>query len=188
MVLTLSHIVIVALIGVSAWFGSKWLFKKDTEVENRRRAAAHLANKLTEMGFKELPVFFLNYAVGDYSGMAYKLSEVARTMMGGEKAVLAEMDDVFTKLLAIKLNTSDGRFAVKSKLEEVEKLLAGPVPVAPVAPVAPIVPVTPDVVSVTPNTIAALVNLVPPSIEIVPEVPEAPEAPATTEDPEPEVL
>jgi hypothetical protein len=94
MVLSLSNIIIVGLIGVCAWFASKWLFKKDTEVENRRRAAAHLANKLSEMGFKELPVFFLDYAVGDYSGMAYKLSEVARTMMGGEKAVLAEMDDV----------------------------------------------------------------------------------------------
>jgi len=159
MVLSLSHIAIVVLAGIAAWFGSKWLFKKDTEVENRRRAAAHLANKLSEMGFKELPVFFLNYAVGDYSGMAYKLSEVARTMMGGEKAVLAEMDDVFTKLLAIKLNTADGRFAVRSKLEEVEKLLAGPVaapaPVAPApvapAPVAPEAPVADEASEATPT-------------------------------------
>ena len=114
MVLSLSNIIIVALIGVCGWLAGKWLFKKDTEIENRRRAAAQLANKLSEMGFKELPVFFLDYAVGDYSSMAFKLTELARTMMSGEKAILAELDDVFSKLLQIKLATQEGRFQVST--------------------------------------------------------------------------
>lgn len=175
MVLSLSNIIIVVLIGVCGWLAGKWLFKKDTEIEHRRRAAGRLAAKLSEMGFKELPEFFINYSVGDYSGMAYKLTEIARTMVSGEKAVLAELDDVFTKLLAIKLATQEGRFQVGTKLAEIEKLLAGPpavvapvapvvAPVAPEAPVAP--PVAPDAVAVTPAAIAALVNLVPPVVTV----------------------
>ena len=124
MSLTLSHIVIVVLAGVAAWFAAKWLFKKDTEVEHRRRAAGRLAATLKEMGFKELPEFFIDYAVGDYSGMAHRLTQIAQKMMSGEKAVLAELEDVFGKLLAIKLGTEEGRHLVKVKLAEVEKLLA----------------------------------------------------------------
>lgn len=124
MSLTLSHIIIVVLAGIAAWFASKWLFKKDTEVENRRRAAGLLAAKLTEMGFKELPLFFIAYSIGDYSGMAHMLGTIAQKMMSGEKAVLAELEDVFGKLLTIKLNSTEGRHLVKTKLAEVEKLLA----------------------------------------------------------------
>ena len=77
MTLTLSNLIIIALCGVVAWLAAKWLFKKDTEIENRRRAAGQLAAKLREMGFTELPEFFIDYSVGDYSGMAYKLKAVA---------------------------------------------------------------------------------------------------------------
>jgi hypothetical protein len=131
MVLSLSNIIIVALIGVCAWLAGKWLFKKDTEIEHRRRAAGRLAATLREMGFKELPEFFIDYSVGDYSGMAYKLSAIATKMMSGEKAILTELDDVFVKLLSIKLDSEEGRHLVKTKLAEVEKLLAPPVEVAP---------------------------------------------------------
>jgi hypothetical protein len=124
MSLSLSHIVIVALAGVAAWFAAKWLFKKDTEVENRRRAAGRLAATLKEMGFKELPEFFICYSIGDYSGMAHMLAGIAQKMMSGEKAVLAELEDVFGKLLAIKLGSEEGRHLVRTKLAEVEKLLA----------------------------------------------------------------
>lgn len=127
MSLTLSHIIIVVLAAVASWLAGKWLFKKDTQVENRRRAAGLLAAKLTEMGFKELPLFFIDYSVGDYSGMAHKLAAIAQKMMSGEKAILAELEDVFGKLLAIKLSFPEGRHLVKTKLEEIEKLLAPPV-------------------------------------------------------------
>lgn len=124
MVLSLSNLVIVALAGLCAWLAVKWLFKKDTEVENRRREAAHLAGTLKGMGFQDLPEFFIDYSVGDYSGMAYKMSQVARKLAGGEKAVLAELESVFDKLLVIKLNTPEGRNLVSAKLSEVKKLMA----------------------------------------------------------------
>jgi len=124
MAFTLSNLIIIALIGVCAWLAGKWLFKKDTEVENRRRAAGRLAAKLSEIGFKDLPEFFIDYSVGDYSGMAHTLAAIAQKMMSGEKAILAELDDVFLKLLSIKLNSGEGRHLVATKLAEIEKLLA----------------------------------------------------------------
>lgn len=140
MTLTLSNLIIIGLLGVCAWLAGKWLFKKDTEIENRRRAAGQLAAKLREMGFTELPEFFIDYSVGDYSGMSYKLKAVAQKMMSGEKGVLAELSDVFEKLLKIKLATQEGRLLVRSELESMEKMLA---PAAPVATVeAPAPPVT----------------------------------------------
>lgn len=143
MVLSLSNIIIVALITVCAWLAGKWLFKKDTEVEHRRRAAGRLAATLREMGFKELPEFFIDYSVGDYSGMAYKLGSIAQKMMSGEKAILTELDDVFVKLLTIKLGSEEGRHLVKTKLAEVEKLLTPSPPVQVPAPV-PTTPTEPS--------------------------------------------
>jgi hypothetical protein len=144
MVLTLSNIVIAVLLVLCAWLAAKWLFKKDTEIENRRRAAGHLAATLREMGFKDLPEFFIDYSVGDYSGMAYKLHQLAQKMMSGEKAVLAELEDVAVKLLAIKLKTPEGRLQVRAALEDAEKAAAPPAPLAPLlappfAPAAPLV-------------------------------------------------
>ena len=130
MVLSFSNLVIIALAGLCSWLAAKWLFKKDTEVENRRREAGQLAATLKEMGFQDLPEFFIDYAVGDYSGMAYKLGAVAKKLAGGEKAVLAELETVFTKLLAIKLNSPEGRVLVAARLAEVEKQFAAPAALA----------------------------------------------------------
>ena len=56
----------------------KWLFTKDTEIENRRRGAAKLAAKLQAIGLRKLPEFLIDYSVGDYSGMANKIHAAVR--------------------------------------------------------------------------------------------------------------
>ena len=139
MTLTLSNLIIIALVCACIWLAAKWLFKKDTEIENRRRAAGQLAAKLREMGFVELPELFIDYSVGDYSGLGYKIKLVAQKMMSGEKAVLAEIGDVFDKLLKLKLATQEGRVLVKSELESMEKMLAPAVPAPVPEPAAPVV-------------------------------------------------
>lgn len=121
MFLSVTHIVIIAVCCVCGYFAAQWLFKKDTEVEERRRAAGRLASSLREMGFRELPEFFIDYSVGDYSGMCYKLKQLSEKMFAGEKAVMAELDTVFDKLLEIKLNTPEGRSQVKAKFDEATK-------------------------------------------------------------------
>ena len=133
MTLTLSNLIIIALCALCAWLAAKWLFKKDTEIENRRKSAAELAATLKAMGFVRLPELFINYSVGDYSGMARQITDVAKTLAGGEKAVLAECADVFETLLSVNLRTPEGREVVRMRLAEADKLVA---PAAPAAPVA----------------------------------------------------
>jgi hypothetical protein len=107
----------------------KWLFNKDTEIENRRRAAAELAATLRGVGLELIPEFLIDYSVGDYSGMATKIANLGKTFLKGEKAVMAEFERVFENLLAAKVKTEEGRLYVKARLAEAEKLAS---PTAPV--------------------------------------------------------
>jgi hypothetical protein len=147
MTLSLLHIACIALAAAAAYFGVKWAFRKDTEIENRRRKAVELAAKLTAMGFKELPELFMDYGVGDYSGMFSKMAMVVDRLRKNDKDILADMSDVFDYLMKLKLATQEGRALVRSELESVEKALM-PAPVAP-APVAP-APVAPAPAPVEP--------------------------------------
>ena len=104
----------------------------------------------------DLPKFFIDYGVGDYSGMLYKLKAIAQKMMSGEKGVLAEIGNVFDKLLKIKLMTQEGRLLVRSELEAIEKQMAPAVPAAPVTIVAP----EPAAPAVAPIDVEKLVDTV----------------------------
>jgi hypothetical protein len=105
----------------AAYAGGCWLFKKDTEMENRRRAAAKLAAKLQEFGLKKTPEFLIDYSVGDYSGMAKKIHDLAELFLSGEQHVLAEFDDVYQNVLASHLKTEAGRALLAAKLQDAVK-------------------------------------------------------------------
>lgn len=110
-----------AAAGMASYLIGKWAFGKDTEVESRRRAAAKLAAKLTEMGLKKTPEFLIDYSVGDYSGMASKIKALADLFLNGESAVVAELDSVFTNVLNAKLSTEAGRTLIAAKLADAAK-------------------------------------------------------------------
>jgi hypothetical protein len=97
------------------------LFKKDTEVENRRRGAAKLASVLSGLGLKKLPEFLVDYSVGDYSGMAKKIVDTAKLFLDGQDAVIKEFEQVFESLLAAKLSTEPGRAYIAAKLTDAAK-------------------------------------------------------------------
>lgn len=104
---------------------AKWLFTKDTEVENRRRAAFHLAGTLKGFGLKDIPEFLGDYAVGDYSGMFDKIHQLATLVLkGGEDAVVKEFSQVYSNVLDAKLATSEGRALIAAKLDEAVKAAA----------------------------------------------------------------
>lgn len=136
MTLSVSSIVIVVLCALCAWFAAKWLFKKDTEAENRRRGAAKMAGKLQAIGLKKIPEFLIDYSVGDYSGMAHKIGETTRLFLEGDDAVMTEFKEVFANLLTAKLKTEEGRLLIEAKLKEAKALYEEPKPVAAVAAVA----------------------------------------------------
>lgn len=118
MLLSLNTVVIVVLIAAVGFLGAKWLFKKDTEIENRRRGAARLAASLKAYGLVKIPEFLIDYSVGDYSGMAMKIKAYAEMFLAGEEAVVKEFDGVFERVLAEKLKNEAGRALIASKLSD----------------------------------------------------------------------
>jgi hypothetical protein len=122
LVLTPATIALCVCVPVLAYLLVKKLFEKDTEVENRRRAAAKLAAKLQEIGLRKLPEFLIDYSVGDYSGMANKIHMIAELVLSGEAPLLAEVDSVFRNVLDAKLKTDEGRAFLAAKLAEAVKV------------------------------------------------------------------
>jgi len=121
MMLSLNTLVILVLIALVGFLGAKWLFKKDTEVENRRRGAARLAACLKAYGLVRIPEFLIDYSVGDYSGMAEKIKGLAEMFLAGEEAVVKEFDAVYDRVLVEKLKTEAGRALIASKLADAVK-------------------------------------------------------------------
>jgi hypothetical protein len=118
MMLSLNTLVILVLIALVGFLGAKWLFKKDTEIENRRRGAARLAAALKAYGLRRIPEFLIDYSVGDYSGMAEKIKGLAEMFLAGEESVVKEFDAVFDRVLVEKLKTEAGRALIASKLTD----------------------------------------------------------------------
>jgi len=121
MMLSLNTLVILVLIAAVGFLGAKWLFKKDTETEDRRRGAAKLAASLKAYGLVRIPDFLIDYSVGDYSGMAEKMKTLAEMFLSGEEAVVTELDSVYERVLSQKLTTEAGRALVASKLVDAKK-------------------------------------------------------------------
>ncbi len=118
MLISLNAIVITVLIAAVGFLGAKWWFKKDTEVEDRRRGAAQLAASLKAYGLVQIPDFLIDYSVGDYSGMAVRIQKLAEMFTSGEEAVVTELDAVYERVLTQKLMTEAGRALIASKLSD----------------------------------------------------------------------
>lgn len=109
--------VTIGLAALLAFLLGKFLFQKDTEIENHRKAAIDVANILTREGFKRLPQFASNYAVGDYSGMVHELKSAARDFQ--DPTILeAELQAVFEKQLRLRVSDAQKRLALLGKLKE----------------------------------------------------------------------
>lgn len=133
--ISIVQLVIVALVAVVGFFVAKWLFQKDTKVEDRRRGAGQLAAALTGYGLVKIPAFLIDYSVGDVSGMAEKMKLLAQMFLAGEDAVVKEFDQVFERVLVKKLQTEAGRALITLKLADATK----PTDPAAVKDVAPVV-------------------------------------------------
>jgi hypothetical protein len=128
-VLSPAVIALMVCVPLLGFFVGKWLLQKDTEKENRRKAANRMASALRNVGLKRMPELLECYAVGDWSGIAKQVQTVGEMLMQGENVVLAEVDTVFMSVLSAKLNTEAGRALLAAKLAEV----SAPVTVANVS-------------------------------------------------------
>lgn len=92
-------------------------FRRDTEKENRRKAAITLAGKMREYGATHTAEMLTMYAVGDYSGMGQRVVDLVKLFtVGGEGVVLAEFDAAFERVLSAKLATPAGRAELVAKI------------------------------------------------------------------------
>ena len=72
-----------------------WLYNRR---ERRRKHALELARLMTAWGLDWFAEGYEMYAVGDYSGLAYKVSEIVKAVRS-DAAMVARLDGVFWKLL-----------------------------------------------------------------------------------------
>jgi hypothetical protein len=112
-------ILLLIVVGLAGYFFVRFLYRKDTEIENRRRGAARLAGTLRSIGLKKTPEFLEDYSVGDYSGMGRKVKQLGELFLAGEAAVLEEFEQVFEGLLNARLKTEVGRTYIAAKLADV---------------------------------------------------------------------
>lgn len=113
-------ITLLCFIGAAAaaYFLVKWLFKKDEQIEDRRRAAGKLAVELSKVGMVKLPEFLIDYSVGDYSEMLRKMKNTAELATGDPVAFMREFDAVYNRVLEAKLKTEEGRILLAAKLQD----------------------------------------------------------------------
>lgn len=106
------------LAGLALYYLARLLFRTDTAIENRRKDAGQLAIVLGKLGLKKIPAFLIDYSVGDYSGMAMKITELAKLFLSGESAVIDEFDEVYANVLTAKLKTEEGRAYIAARLTD----------------------------------------------------------------------
>lgn len=121
------EVVLLCIVCAGALFAAgKIAFKKDTEIESRRRGAGQLAISLGKYGLKRIPAFLVDYSVGDYSGCGKKIKDLAELFLTGEEALVKEFDGVFKTVLFNKMQTPEGRAFVQVVLKEAEDSLSPP--------------------------------------------------------------
>jgi hypothetical protein len=109
------------LAALAMYYLARLLFRTDTAIENRRKAAGQMAIVLGRLGLKKIPAFLIDYSVGDYSGMANAIVELTKLFLSGEAAVLEEFAEVGDNVLTARLSTEEGRAYIAARLSEAAK-------------------------------------------------------------------
>lgn len=106
------------LIGLAMFALGMWLFRKDTEIENRRRLAGKAAGELRgKYGLTMIPLLLEDYSVGDYSGMATRIKDIAELLLDPKRTAV-EFDEIFSRLLTIRMSDPESRTALLARIEK----------------------------------------------------------------------
>ena len=109
-------VLVVALGALLAGF----LYRKDTEKENRRRAALEISATLKGWGFERFSTFFANYGIGDYSGMVAEIVSLGK-LASNEPELIKELRAVMLRMIEHEMKDPDQRNLL---YEKVQKLFA----------------------------------------------------------------
>lgn len=108
---------VIVFLGLG-YSGVKWLYKKDTEIENRRREAVKIAGVLESLGCPRLADLFADYSVGDYSGMGEHIKNLFQILTSGQAGIIQEFELVFSRCLEAKLGNTEGRAFIAARLAD----------------------------------------------------------------------
>ncbi len=90
-----------------------WLYNRR---ERRRRSALEFADIMRDWGLTWFAEGYRMYAVGDYSGLAYKIKEVVGAVRS-DQVILAKLDDVFWKVLEHYKDLPDKADEIRKRLD-----------------------------------------------------------------------
>jgi hypothetical protein len=122
-------VVAVLAVIVGKWLGVK-LFGAKKDVSNLRRSAQVLSIALRDAGLKRLPVILEQFVVGDVPDLLDSIHEMSIVVKSGNDAILKELADTFDRVLGMKLQSPEGRAAIKIRVLEAEKVALEVVKVA----------------------------------------------------------
>lgn len=110
-----------------ALLGSKWLYKKDEKIEDRRRGAFKLAGEMRSKGMTWVPDLLEDYAVGDYDSIGVKMAKIAM-LAHNDAALRDEFKKVFASLLTSHFQDESAKTELEGMLENLGHKL---VPITP---------------------------------------------------------
>jgi hypothetical protein len=117
-------VLIVAVALLAGYNVGKFIFRKDTQSEERRKAFIQLAAILKEYGLKDIPDVLIDLAVKDYSGAYDKAKFYMKLMQQSPEAVVKQFDEIFKRVLDAKLKNPESRALLESLLADAKKVEA----------------------------------------------------------------
>lgn len=118
-VLWIAIAVVALIVGRQA---GKWLFGAKKDLSNLKRAAQKLAIALREHGLRRLPEVLEEFTVGDVPDLMNSIHEFALVLKSGNDVIIKELENTFDRMLGVKLNSPEGRAALKARVAEAEKV------------------------------------------------------------------
>jgi hypothetical protein len=106
----------------------KLVFKSKKDVSGLRKATQALSIALREHGLKRLPEALEAFTVGDLDDLLAFIRDAATVVKSGNAAIIAELEGTFDRMLGVKLQTPEGRAALKARVAEVEAEIAAAAP------------------------------------------------------------
>ncbi len=96
---------------------TKWALSASKKLQAKKRDAQKLAGKLREAGLKLIPTLLEDFVVGDWYDATERIHDIARVIeVGGDTAIMTELDGTFNSMLDAKLATPEGMAYIQAKI------------------------------------------------------------------------
>lgn len=109
----------IGLAAALSYIVGGFLFRKDEEMEDKKRAARDLGTALREVGLVRIPEALDDFAVGDWSAVWDKVKFLVN-LFKDKKALFEEFNAVFGRVLAKKVATAEGLAEIEAAIAAVK--------------------------------------------------------------------